>query len=134
MASHWWGGANIRAEYGYAHDIFLDTYDEAGVLAFIAISVYMLITLSHLIKCIRDDSLPFTFRQTVICLYVGVYIEFMVEPILQGMPWMFALFCLIDGYVARLLRHNKKVKESALDVEVKEAGIISGFVLVSPLQ
>lgn len=110
MLEHLWGGAHLREEYGYAHDIFLDTYDEAGIFAFIAVVVYMLNTLSHLIKCIRDKSLSFEFRQIVLCIYVGIYMEFMIEPILQGMPWLFALFCLIDGYVARLIRHNKKVE------------------------
>lgn len=110
FTEHLFGGAHSREVRGYAHDIYLDTYDEAGIFAFIAVVVYVLITVWRLIQCIKDKSLPFEFRQIVLCMYVIVYIEFMIEPILQGMPWLFAAFCLIDGYVASILRHNIQVK------------------------
>ena len=97
-------------------DIFLDTYDEAGIFAFLGILGYILISINHLCKCISDDTLDFGFRQIVLCVYVICYIEFMVEPILQGMSWFFASFCLIDGYVSRILRHNKNVTEGGIAV------------------
>lgn len=109
MLSYPWGGMHMREEMGYAHDIFLDTYDEAGVFALLGMVFYILISVYHMFKCISDDTLSFGFRQIVLCVYVICYIEFMVEPILQGMPWLFASFCLIDGYVSRIIRHNKYV-------------------------
>lgn len=114
---HLFGGAHFRQDVGYAHDIFLDTYDEAGVFAFIAIVAYILLTIWRLFKCVSDKTLPFAFRQIVLCIYVIIYIEFMIEPILQGMPWMFASFCLIDGYVAGILRHKRKVECNRLKVD-----------------
>lgn len=104
------GGAHNREEIGHSHDIILDTYDEAGIFALIAILGYLGISLIHLVRCVRDKSLPFTFRNVVLCVYTVVYLEFMVEPILQGMPWFFATFCLIDGYVSRILSHNSMIK------------------------
>ena len=104
------GGAHIRNEKGYAHDILLDTYDEAGIFALIAIAAYLVSALIRLFKCITNKALPFEFRQIVLCVYAVVYIEFFIEPILQGMPWLFASFCLIDGYVGRVLRIEKAKK------------------------
>lgn len=101
------GGAHIRQERGYAHDLLLDTYDEAGIFAFIAMIAYVIATVSHLIRCIKNKAIPFVVRQTVLCVYAALYIEFFVEPILQGMPWLFAAFCLIDGYVCRILKQNR---------------------------
>ena len=118
FTEHLFGGAHSREVRGYAHDIYLDTYDEAGIFAFIAVVVYVLITVWHLIQCIKDKSLPFEFRQIVLCMYVIVYIEFMIEPILQGMPWLFAAFCLIDGYVCGILRHNKMVKNNQIQEKI----------------
>ncbi len=109
MFYHPFGGMHMREEMGYAHDIFLDTYDEAGIFALLGMVIYLLISISHLIKCLSDDTLSFGFRQIVLCIYVICYMEFMVEPILQGMPWLFASFCLIDGYVSRIINHNKLV-------------------------
>ena len=103
------GGSHNLEGRGFAHDIILDTYDEGGIFALAAILGYLFISLSHLVRCVRDKSLPFVFRNTVLCVYVIVYLEFMVEPILQGMPWFFATFCLIDGYVSRILSHNRMI-------------------------
>jgi hypothetical protein len=104
------GGVHNRAEIGYAHDIILDTYDEAGILALIGVLGYLIISFIHLVKCFKDKSLPFEFRNVVLCVYVIIYMEFMVEPILQGMPWLFASFCLIDGYVGRILIYNRNLR------------------------
>ena len=102
-----WGGAHLRDEKGHAHDLFLDTYDEAGIFAFVAIIVYVISSISHLVKFIKRKNIPFELRITVLCVYSALYIEFMIEPILQGMPWLFATFCLIDGYVYRILKQDR---------------------------
>lgn len=103
------GGAHIRDEIGHSHDIILDTYDEAGIFALIAIVGYLAVSIIHLVQVMNDKTLPFTFRNVVLCVYIIVFLEFMVEPILQGMPWFFATFCLIDGYVSRILSHNRMI-------------------------
>lgn len=113
MGRYLFGGANIRKEIGHAHDILLDTYDEAGIIAFIAMFVYLFVGIIHLVKCLNNKSLPFAFRNIIACIYIILYIEFMVEPILQGVPWLFATFCLIDGYVSRILSYDKTVKLKA---------------------
>lgn len=104
MLRYPFGGTNMREEVGHAHDLYLDTYDEAGMIAFLAIVVYVGATIRRLWLCITNKALPFVFRQIVFCTYLTLYIEFMIEPILQGMPWLFASFCLLDGCVARLLK------------------------------
>ena len=101
-----WGGAHIREERGHAHDILLDTYDEAGIFAFIAMIAYIALSVRHLIQCLKDKTLPFVFQQVVLCIYAVSYLEFCIEPILQGVPWFFAAFCLIDGYVNRIVRYR----------------------------
>jgi flagellar biosynthesis protein FliQ len=101
---------HFRNETGYAHDILFDTYDEAGILALVAIVGYLAVSFTHMVRTVMDKSLSFVFRNMVLCMYVIVYLEFMVEPILQGMPWIFAVFCLIDGYVGRILRYNRNLR------------------------
>ena len=98
----------MRDQVNFAHDLFLDTYDESGFFAATTLAVYVLMTVIRLFKCVTNKSLPFEFRQVVLCVYLILYIEFLVEPILQGMPWLFASFCLIDGYVCNILRNNKE--------------------------
>lgn len=105
------GGSKMREYAGYAHDIYFDTYDEGSVFAFVAMIAYILSTFVNLIKCLKNKNLPFIFRQIVWCTYLTLYIEFWVEPILQGTPWMFASFCLIDGYVSYILSKNHCIEK-----------------------
>lgn len=105
------GGTHLRDIVGYSHDLYFDTFDEAGVFAFLAVIVYVLRSVGTLINCLKDKTLPFALRQIGFCVYVGIYIVFFLEPILQGMPWLFASFCMLEGYLHRLIHHNATKKQ-----------------------
>ena len=104
-----WGGEKIRSEFGeYAHDLYLDTYDEAGIFAFIAIIVYILSSLLRMVRCIRNKRFSQEIRLLVLCTYLICNIQFWVEPIMRGEPWLLAIYCFIDGAVTRLLQEDKQ--------------------------
>lgn len=109
MDRSFFGGAHIREEVGYAHDVFLDTYDEAGIFALVTIAGYLLLSAKRFVACIKDKTLPFAFKNTVLCVYTIVYLEFMIEPVLIGTQWLFCIFCIMDGYVGRILSHNRMI-------------------------
>ena len=104
MPNHLWGGGHIRADFGHsAHDLYLDTYDESGILAFIAILAYIFASLIRMLRCLTNKTIPFELRQLIGCVYLVVNIQFWLEPIIRGMPWLLAFYCLIDGAVTSLL-------------------------------
>lgn len=107
MLEYPWGGLHMRKMVGYAHDIFLDTYDEAGIFALIGMVLFLLQALGNVWRCLHNKHLSFGLRQTVLCTYVLILVEFMIEPILQGMPWLFASLCFIDGALRHLLIREK---------------------------
>jgi len=110
MWGNFFGGQPIYNSIAhYAHDLFLDTYDYAGIFALIAVIGYILLSLRHCWKCISDKTIDFKFRQVVFCVYFICYLEFMIEPILLGMQWLFAIFCLFDGLVSSYLKDRKKL-------------------------
>lgn len=93
-----WGGANIRESgAGYAHDIILDTYDEGGFLALIGMVAFLISTYSSCIRFLWKSDAPFYAKQLIFGVYVAVFLQFMIEPIIQGSPWLFALFSFISG-------------------------------------
>ncbi len=98
MLDHPFGGGNIRARVGsYAHDIILDTYDEGGLFAMIAI---LLMLLDMIIKCariIRGKRITGDCKILTATFLTVIMLEFMVEPILQGMPWLMASYCVLYG-------------------------------------
>lgn len=105
---HLFGGSHMHEVVGYAHDIYLDTYDESGIFAFLGVTVYIIHAVWILIKLLKDKTVPFALRQIALCVSVGIHLVFWVEPILQGMPWLFASFCLLDGYMFSLVQRSAK--------------------------
>lgn len=112
---HLFGGNHLRAQYGYAHDIFLDTYDDAGIIALLFLGIYMFASIRRLIKLVKSPEFSFQTKQIVLCVYVVLYMSFMMEPILQGLPWLFISFCTIDGGVNALLKAKKKNAPSQIN-------------------
>ena len=107
MFDYPFGGANLRSSFGYAHDIFLDTFDEAGWISLFAIFFYIVSSVSRLNRIIKTKLFSFGLRQVILCLYVVFYMEFMLEPVLQASPWLFEAFCIIDGSLCALLDIQK---------------------------
>lgn len=98
-----WGRCRIKAIVGrYAHDLFLDTYDEAGIFALIGVLYFMIRSVRTLLKCLRNDTIDFKIRLTMLAVYISLYSEFLIEPILQGVPWLFMLFCFIHGIMENI--------------------------------
>ena len=103
------GGSKIKnSGVGYAHDLLLDTYDEAGVFAFLALICFMISSVRTLLKCLKDMQMQLSYRTAVLSLYVAFFVEFFVEPIIQGLPWLFMLFCCVCGIVTQVTFNNEK--------------------------
>lgn len=103
MDEHLWGGKNIHAEIGSAHDIIFDTYDDSGIFALI----FILIILSDMIrKCLaicKSKKIADQTKIMIACVMTVIMLEFMVEPILAGMPWLLASYCAMYGAYSRLM-------------------------------
>lgn len=99
------GGNEIRDLAGgrYAHDLYLDTYSESGIFALIAIVIYMVLSVVRMIKCMLSKQLSFETRQLIACIYIVINIQFWLEPILAGLPWLLTSYAFIDGAVTYLL-------------------------------
>lgn len=112
---HFWdypfGGFNIRVKTGnFAHDLYLDTYDESGIFALLAIIIYIVMTLVRLVKCSLSKQISFQTRQLIACIYIAINLIFFIEPIIAGMPWLLSTYCFIDGVVTYLLNVEKRIQ------------------------
>ncbi len=99
------GGAKIRQLLRYyAHDLFLDTYNDAGVLTWLVLVIFISYAVIKVIKKIRQDIWSINLKTLILCIYISIFVGFFVEPILSGMPWMFCIFCFYQGAI----NSNKK--------------------------
>ena len=98
------GGTYIRRAYGfYAHDLYLDTCDQYSIFAGLAIVAYIVSSIIRLVKCLSVPTIPFRTKQLMLCVYAVMNMQFLVEPIIQGMPTYFVSYCLVDGVITRYL-------------------------------
>ena len=106
---HMLGGNKIQNDIvgHHAHDLYLDTYDDAGIFALLAIVAYIIMSLYRAIKCARNRKISFQTKQMILCVVLILNIQFWLEPIIQGMPWLLASYCFIDGALGNLLTKSK---------------------------
>ncbi len=92
------GGGTLRdAIGGYAHELYLDTYSDAGIFAYILVIVFAVDSFYTAFKIIRNGEVGENLKLLILCVYMAAFLEFLIEPIIQGMPWMFCTFCFLSG-------------------------------------
>ena len=96
------GGCHMRQEYGYAHDLLLDGYDEYGVIGFALLLMIVILSVTELYKFSKHSSFTLPCKMGFLCVYFAILLEFCVEPILAGMPWLFSCYSLLNGCVAAM--------------------------------
>lgn len=115
MYKYPFGGKHSRAEFGYAHDLLLDAYDEYGVFELMLLIGILGSSINNLRKLLINKLHSTSFKIGILSMYAAILIQFCLEPIFAGMPWLFVCFCFLNGCVARL---NKVItKASNMETE-----------------
>lgn len=90
------GGMFLNDNIRYAHNLWLDCGRVSGIfpmLLLIAISIKYYRLLQYAIK----KAIPFELKFALIILSCVLFIAFVSEPILEGIPIVFAFFCFLLG-------------------------------------
>ena len=108
-----WGGNYLSTKegFGYAHELWLDTYDDAGIVSYILIVIYTFISGSHFVKVGRSKNVDHRWRIAIITMLVIVMLQFFVEPILSGSPMLLYSYIIMDAALTRWLYDQSIVKE-----------------------
>lgn len=93
----------------YAHNLWLDVIFATGLIPFIFLFLFSLNVSFNIYKLIKLSSLSISFRLLLFGIYLGFMLNFMVEPILEGVPMMFVSFCLISGMLSKFIILQKKI-------------------------
>lgn len=92
--THLFGGMEITeiTEYG-PHELWLNVFDAAGIIPYIFIVIYSILTLIVLIKYVKNDQYSKENRLLIFGLFLAIGIQFFLEPIMTGSP--IPLLCAI---------------------------------------
>lgn len=104
MLQYPFGGNELRNAIGgaYAHDVLLDTYSIAGIFAAGAVLAMILISIKRSTSLLFHHIFHRDLAVLISNVLISVFFVFSLEPILEGMPWLFMSFCIICGTMARL--------------------------------
>lgn len=107
MLHYPFGGNNINKGLGvgYAHDLWLDVYDTVGVIPFVLICAYSIISMRRCLCFIRYSK-DTNINLLVCCVYISLFVSFFVEPIMDACPMVFAVYCFIDGMLSRYMKEG----------------------------
>lgn len=94
---------NIAHGVGFAHELWLDIFDAAGIIPFILIWIYTLRAWHRVLMLLSRKEVEAKYKILVVSLSMVVSIYFFIEPILYGTPILLLSFCIIDGMVASYL-------------------------------
>ena len=87
----------------YAHNLWIDVYYAVGIYPFILIVLYTLLTFVTMGRILVSRFIKKDMKILIFSLFIGYTINFMTEPILEGVPYIFMLFCLINGLSSKYL-------------------------------
>lgn len=107
MMDYPWGGSNISRLMGNnVHNMWLDNYDQLGIIPFVLLVSYSCTAIFRVMQLIRDKEISTKLRVLGISVYMVLFAQYMLEPILSGIQWLFVAFCLFDGLMCAQLKRG----------------------------
>lgn len=102
---HLLGGNQISKTegVGYAHELWLDIYDDAGIFAFSFMLGYTIVSVKTLMRVVRIKCLELQYKVGLIEYEFVMLAQFWVEPIYEGAPLLLASYIMIDAALSRYL-------------------------------
>lgn len=98
MIDYPFGGGYIFNIVGqYAHELYLDVYSDAGIIPFILVLAFVIVSVIRIISYTKTEDIPSETRLLMLLSNISILMTFWMEPIMVGMPWMFCIFCFYQG-------------------------------------
>lgn len=90
-------GGNIGRSY--YHNLILDIARVAGIIPMLLMILYLFKILQNLYRIFRSGH-ETNLRYMLLSIYLGFLLNFLVEPVLEGLIEYFLMMCMIDGMLS----------------------------------
>ena len=92
-------GWNI-SDFGYSHNLWLDVARAGTIIAFLLLVLFSIRSLIRVKESIFSTNIYFVpYKNMVLVLSLAFYLQFFVEPILEGSLPLFIFYCFFQGVV-----------------------------------
>lgn len=100
------------AGLNYAHNVWLDMANSAGVFPFILMTIYTILTAYNLVKLIRNQTVGQDIKYLLVSAYSSLFLYYMVEPALDANLMYWSFWMIICGLVKGNLPNLSTTKNS----------------------
>ena len=95
MPKYLWGGQKISQLIGqYIHDLWMDTYDFAGIIPFVSLWMYSFLAAKTIKSLFLNNKISSSTKVLIISLFAGIIIQLFLEPIMSGSS-IFLIFIIM---------------------------------------
>ncbi len=99
----------------FSHNLWLDVDRIAGIIPFIFLSLFTILCVNLVTKTLKTAPRHLYFNTTILVLFIGFMAVFFVEPVMEGLYYLFLIFCLfigiLSGYVGTGLLYKKSLRK-----------------------
>lgn len=97
LFTHPLGGKQAKLGLMYAHNLWLDVGYSAGLLAFIVLIIFTVMTLVCYVKLLHNNNISRYSKCLITAMMCAFFVTFMVEPVIEANYLFFGAFCLFSG-------------------------------------
>ena len=92
----------------YAHNLWLDILYAVGRYPFFIFVGYTLLTITTIVRINFNKHIDTSIKILISSVYLGFTLNFMVEPIIEGVPYVLIIFCLVNGATYEYLKMTRE--------------------------
>lgn len=94
----------------YAHNLWIDIAKEAGIIPLLLYLAFTILSAVQGIAFFRNKAYHLNDRIFAISVIVAYLLVFCTEPIIEGAPLTFSIFCFVVGGISAVRRRTKMEK------------------------
>lgn len=90
----------------YAHNLWVDVAKDAGVIPFVLYVVFAVLSVRNGFKVLIDRKVTLYDKMVFVPVLLGLFLVFFTEPVVQGSPITFTIFCFIVGGLSSITQSH----------------------------
>lgn len=90
-----WQGSHVR----FAHNLWLDVARYAGLIPFFLLLIFTVRSLRNTYKAVRKAQGELLLNTTMLIFTLASMLIFFVEPIMEGLFYLFTVYCVFQGMI-----------------------------------
>lgn len=104
LPSNLLGGMNYPH---YAHNLWVDVAKDAGIVPFLGYIAFALLSIRNGFRVLTNQEMKARDKVFLVTVLSGLFMVFFTEPVMQGSPITFTIFCFVVGGVSSITQLQK---------------------------